>query len=1832
MEIAKLGAWEGAIATLKDGEKENNNRKAERRDDIYVFPIDIPAFYLLRNNMDPAFSWTYFSGGTADWILSTGQTVSRLDPGAEPMTTVGIDAQWINTQEVQKASIDAFEAEMNSPNAAHHASVNTNAGQADGNTNAVVVSGGTQAQSELTKDAIVSISILGLGEMEDDAQVTVIYQQNGQTIAANGTLQLIQGFLNEPSGQLWSVVLSDGRSIEMMGNDVEVLVNQAKQNNQIASNNTTSGVQPALLPFIPLAGSSVVSLAQSLFGPFASLWVNIPTLPAAITEIVQFMTAYRNAPIDGLRYIWDALIGLRSGQLGNSTQFVLRAGYTQIQGGNNGATYRGFLADGREVIVKQARTQEEAIKIRKEAEVVQKLSGIENVPQFVGENVAGLPKGAGYNFVMTIVPGVGMDSNENINSQGLAQQMRFRMSTKEKLDALRDLIIIIRSLQSRGIVHRDLILKNMTVYRSGGRVHLGVIDFGNAIAEQPLDEVAAFEDLRNVRSEIYTFIFTDARLLVDHFFAWVPDEYESSNEALNALEKIVNDISPQQIDDLEKLRLERYGKLPADIPEVNNSNQRDQTTVVSQETVISKETEQILKQGVQSLLTPDTLTRIRALQPNLTEAESLANYAALYITQSDAYKALMAGRSPAEQVAAPVILRQLLPAYIVNNISNPSGLLQAIQRSNQDLANRAPEPQTVESGQRKLLRDSAQYLLHQVIRDQLQLSTLSVLSILDRTPDVIEFLTRRLFEPLHTEPRVPLTRETFANIPEALVSDRLIARLNAIGSNVQLVWGSLAAPMFEALQYKVVARIDMRNLRGINGVLGDNAYTALGDYALREFADQVLNALGPGYELVRVNGDQYMVYARPGNRSEGVQELIVEALADTEMLYPSPEGPIVGPIEVSFSDEAFPIEAQLNSGGNWLTLMNSGNYDTTSVIRAAEATHPVLAFLNDAIDSVTDDQVLDPYTTNSHTINQRVNEFIKHLAAVLLFDDVLRTKAAELEAEFNPPQAQQTREATKPKVQVAVYEDAQDWTSSVQVRNPTGFRIIRFDLPGILKFVNSFGYEVGDRLISEQFEKFVRFAFTKLGITNIQIFRRANEMYLAIDPKINISTNVIAKALAGYFTVGTELFKEMAVVSETTVTLVPVGINNEGMVTNTKAINKAFERLARSTSIGTNQQIVSEYVPNRSIWVRIVQWITRSAPAQKTQAQVTADEKYIVDYENPYDKRGIDRLHNLGATEAEITELKQYYRETDPGYGEVTDAKKAYETLVKIITRVKNFPNGVRVFESSIPLLTLSPQGTQTQEPFAVTVTQGNRYFTADMVGNTIAALVDIITGRSVVAYPRNHPLYKMSRANARKLLQQLVYAHAHISKNGTTVGLRAEFTQVSDEFGIAVDTTGYDEVQNLLDLASVAQDDRRFMPGAENFGEFRGTKKQLEQARLALSQAASALATYDSEEPAGALLSGMVNGIPVFDDASVVETRIVNLNAYTDKYQALEKLANQSIIKGGERWRKMQDFVDRFVSDQDARTQKVTSNATWEAWRVMLRAGQAQTEENRDRIDNFVAQAAHSRNDIDILQYRYDEVTGMVLIDANIPLRNAPGYAPDGRARSVPVSRTTVTFYLPMDSAGWNNFLATTQTYAYASELPMKLAIFDQLSKKIGAAQQRYTVAHGYDGNRLAMHETMLETLRQHKVAPEAGEAIGVTMSVMGSEGTLDETKDNVYVFEDAAYQIKATWEALEVAINATGNRFDLKAAPMVFVGHSMGGRYMTEFIRIVRTNWSNTKFILLNPVISQKHLTLFEGFLGWILRSVNLLSPDYAITRFLRERLLAVDVVVNYIFNSIT
>ncbi|MBP6993816.1 hypothetical protein KBB12_01065, partial [Candidatus Woesebacteria bacterium] len=234
LEIAKLGAWQGAIASSKEGEPENTAKKAQRRDDIYVFPIDIPAFYLLRNNMDPAFSWTYYTGnGKTGWILSTGQKLSPTDKGTEPLATVGIDAQWIASQEIQKLSIDAFELEMNNSSLVQDVPIDSSSSRAPAsNGNIVVVSGGTQTQSELTKEAVVAIKILGFGEMEDDAPATVTYKQNGQTIAANGTLQLIQGFLNEPSGQLWSVVLSDGRSIEMMGNDVEVLVNQAKQNNQ----------------------------------------------------------------------------------------------------------------------------------------------------------------------------------------------------------------------------------------------------------------------------------------------------------------------------------------------------------------------------------------------------------------------------------------------------------------------------------------------------------------------------------------------------------------------------------------------------------------------------------------------------------------------------------------------------------------------------------------------------------------------------------------------------------------------------------------------------------------------------------------------------------------------------------------------------------------------------------------------------------------------------------------------------------------------------------------------------------------------------------------------------------------------------------------------------------------------------------------------------------------------------------------------------------------------------------------------------------------------------------------------------------------------------------------------------------------------------------------------------------------------------------------------------------------------------------------------------------------------------------------------------------------
>ena len=45
--------------------------------------------------------------------------------------------------------------------------------------------------------------------------------------------------------------------------------------------------------------------------------------------------------------------------------------------------------------------------------------------------------------------------------------------------------------------------------------------------------------------------------------------------------------------------------------------------------------------------------------------------------------------------------------------------------------------------------------------------------------------------------------------------------------------------------------------------------------------------------------------------------------------------------------------------------------------------------------------------------------------------------------------------------------------------------------------------------------------------------------------------------------------------------------------------------------------------------------------------------------------------------------------------------------------------------------------------------------------------------------------------------------------------------------------------------------------------------------------------------------------------------------------------------------------------------------------------------------------------------------------------------------------------------------------------------------------------------------------------------------------------------------------------------------------VGHSMGGRYMTEFMRILRTTLGNPNatYALLNPVVSKEHLTLFEG-----------------------------------------
>ncbi|MCL4200211.1 GNAT family N-acetyltransferase [Patescibacteria group bacterium] len=670
----------------------------------------------------------------------------------------------------------------------------------------------------------------------------------------------------------------------------------------------------------------------------------------------------------------------------------------------------------------------------------------------------------------------------------------------------------------------------------------------------------------------------------------------------------------------------------------------------------NKNTETI-KLIVSSFFTREVIERAQKELPDASDVQALADHVYTLIIQSEAYRTSIGVQSEEDQQQASVVLRALLPGVIINYSDNFTGSVGVLQRVNREVQEfgRAGVETEVNTG--IFLELAAMNAVIEVMADKIGLpgqALSTIVSVLSRLPDVVDFLSRRLFDSLHTTARgeLRLPDETFA-----LFGEGQVAELERVGASVQKVWSSIAMPLFTSRGYEVAARMDVKNLRGVNDVVGEGGYTALGDYLLRMFADRVFAALGPDYELVRVGGDEYMIFAKPGASTADVQEKINALLAETHMLYKTPASTIENrPIEVEFKtpDATLPIEER-NRGSDWLTIMNEGSYTNDATIDSGGQYHPLLAYTTDYLKSI---GVPLASRLDASQITGAYN-FIKRMMAVLLFDDVLRDKARELQQEFR---------GRNDRVTVAVYEDAEDWMEASRVEFPAGFTIVRFDQPGILKMLNNLSSDAGDQMIIRQFEKIARYAFEKMGVTHIRVYRRANELYLAVDPSVNIDSKALQSAFKGYTTSAAGLFKELPVISQTPLVLVQTGIDRRGTAINTQSLNAAFGRLAGGIVERTKEEILEAYVrePN-SISQRIIRLFRRGGQGS---SEALADAIFIVNYLNPFDKRGIDRLRGIGATEVEIEALKKYYLQSGPGTGEVVDDDSAYAAILDILKRV----------------------------------------------------------------------------------------------------------------------------------------------------------------------------------------------------------------------------------------------------------------------------------------------------------------------------------------------------------------------------------------------------------------------------------------------------------------------------------------------------------------------------------------------------------------------------------
>ena len=142
------------------------------------------------------------------------------------------------------------------------------------------------------------------------------------------------------------------------------------------------------------------------------------------------------------------------GPIDQSLQLRLLPGYQELNPSRY-LTVKGSFSDGRVVVVKGsysfygrvlsvAEQERHVTNLRNEVEILKRLNGAQNVPQFIGDQIGGYPQSA-YNFAMTVVPG------ENLNSP----QIKSLLTTQQKIELIKQLISYARDYHARMISHGD---------------------------------------------------------------------------------------------------------------------------------------------------------------------------------------------------------------------------------------------------------------------------------------------------------------------------------------------------------------------------------------------------------------------------------------------------------------------------------------------------------------------------------------------------------------------------------------------------------------------------------------------------------------------------------------------------------------------------------------------------------------------------------------------------------------------------------------------------------------------------------------------------------------------------------------------------------------------------------------------------------------------------------------------------------------------------------------------------------------------------------------------------------------------------------------------------------------------------------------------------------------------------------------------------------------------------------------------------------------------------------------------------------------------------------